>query len=398
MTTKKQKKTKKIPTYTRSARISIKLCNKGKIGKLAKLYRIGKELTSKYIDVLWGKDISKYANSEIYDLLDSNMTDRFKQICATRASDIIRSVTAKIKDKLYVIEQLKKQGDLTNADRLQQIVDNIKVTKPQIKKFALELNGNFVKIILDSSSKHKNWIHLSSLGKSLNMNIPFTKTKTFNKWFNMPQSTMSKFIQLYEDGSIKIVFKVKKQLQKHGRRIGCDIGITNVYALSSGVLSQDDSLGYNCPIINHLICSSEPDSKNCRRHKTHLKNYIEWSINQIDFSNVKSLYIEDIKYIRSGKKTSRYLSNWNYPFIFNKLIRMAEEHGINVIRVNPMNSSRRCYECGWTCKNNRHNKEFKCQKCHNNCDSDINAAKNLTLLNEKRFFKGNSQKGFYISF
>lgn len=51
--------------------------------------------------------------------------------------------------------------------------------------------------------------------------------------------------------------------------------------------------------------------------------------------------------------------------------------GIEVVRVDPANTSRECNQCGHVAKQNRHRKRFRCLSCGHTTDADINAAKNI---------------------
>jgi len=61
----------------------------------------------------------------------------------------------------------------------------------------------------------------------------------------------------------------------------------------------------------------------------------------------------------------------------------ADERGIEVVKVNPRNTSRRCSACGHTAKENRKSQsEFVCMKCGDPAhpvNADYNAARNLAL-------------------
>lgn len=55
--------------------------------------------------------------------------------------------------------------------------------------------------------------------------------------------------------------------------------------------------------------------------------------------------------------------------------------GSHLILVNPQNTSRRCYQCGFTHSDNRQEQaDFLCQKCGHNENADKNAANNIRRL------------------
>jgi len=53
-------------------------------------------------------------------------------------------------------------------------------------------------------------------------------------------------------------------------------------------------------------------SKSFLRTQNHRKNYINWSINQLNMRGIKQLNIEKLRNVRKGKRSSRFLSHWTY--------------------------------------------------------------------------------------
>lgn len=140
------------------------------------------------------------------------------------------------------------------------------------------------------------------------------------------------------------------------------------------------------PLVDNRVCQSistktHTDSrirqcKGFKRAQDHRKNYINWSLNQLNFSNIKEVGLEKIRNIRRGKKSNRYLTHWTYTLIKDKLIRLSEDKGFVLIEQENKFMSQRCSACGWTHKSNRKGKTFKCGNCDFKGDSDLNAASN----------------------
>jgi putative transposase len=62
----------------------------------------------------------------------------------------------------------------------------------------------------------------------------------------------------------------------------------------------------------------------------------------------------------------------------------AESAGRRVWLVPPANTSRRCFKCGHTSKENRASQsEFTCVSCGHTSNADVNAARNIALLGEQ---------------
>ena len=292
------------------------MVNKSKILKLKELYKIGFELTNEYLKKIWQLDTAKYANSSLYELSVSTMTARFKQLCCKKALDIKRSITKKIDIKKYIILKLeRKEKNIKNENSIKKLAKIIeKLNKiPVLKNFSLDLNSNFVEFFTTKKGLYRQWIHISSLGKEYNMNIPFLKTKIYNK-FVSNNFQLSNFISI-SNNIIKVVFTKKISYKENGKEFGCDIGLNNVLTLSNGI--QTNSLNNkSLPSLHHKLNNRTKGS--IRYHETIIErdNYIKYAINKIDFSDIKVLYLEDIKYLRFKKHCSKFLRCWRYALIF----------------------------------------------------------------------------------
>ena len=74
---------------------------------------------------------------------------------------------------------------------------------------------------------------------------------------------------------------------------------------------------------------------------------------------------------------------------WGQLIQMLEYKADEVIRVNPRNTSRRCFECGHTDKRNRKSQsKFRCVACNHSDNADANAALNIAYLGYKALGTG----------
>ncbi len=381
---------------------------KKKKRKITELYNIGKELTMFYLHKIWNMETGKYASTDLYKLSESKITARFKQLCCKKALDIKRSITEKIDTRKYTIDKIKNEikveTNQKNIEKKIKTISNLEKTieklnkMPEIKRFSLDLNGNIISIELDSTitKKYKNWIRLNSLGKNYNMYIPFIKTKPFNKWNNI--GNLSQFISINND-QIKVVFKFKVEKKTKGKKVGCDIGLNKVFSFNNGHQSNPNELRREQPKIHKYICKKVHGSNNCRKARNERDLYINYSINRMNLKGIKILYLEDIKYLRFGKRCSRFLKCWRYRHIFNRIEARCEENGIEVVKVNPCNTSRRCFECKWVFKENRNKEEckiFNCTKCNHCDDSDVNGAKNIKYSGIHRIeFIGDSKIGFY---
>jgi IS605 OrfB family transposase len=97
-----------------------------------------------------------------------------------------------------------------------------------------------------------------------------------------------------------------------------------------------------------------------------------------------TIHVEDLTRLRGSDLESEYRRlMWIPSTFFNLLAYKAKLEGIEIIRVNPRNTSRRCSECGHIAKENRRSQsQFVCVKCGKEdrpVNADYNAARNLAL-------------------
>ncbi len=92
-----------------------------------------------------------------------------------------------------------------------------------------------------------------------------------------------------------------------------------------------------------------------------------------------TIQMEDLEGISTN---NRFLRNWTYLDLQNKIEYKAKELGINVVKVDPKYTSQRCSKCGFIDKNNRPDQAtFKCIKCGLDINADYNAALNIATSN-----------------
>jgi len=101
-----------------------------------------------------------------------------------------------------------------------------------------------------------------------------------------------------------------------------------------------------------------------------------WSINQLNFLNIKELRYEKVKNLRYKSKSSRYLSHWTYTEISDKLARMCEEQEVLFVSQSSVYRSQRCSQCGLVRKSQRKGKVYLCKNCGLEIDADVNASLN----------------------
>jgi IS605 OrfB family transposase len=384
----------------KSTTTSIKFANKEKQASLVNFIDEYKNVISNFIDLIWDMDkIPILLPKEITSKVETWLSARMLQAAAKQASGIVRGTRKKQEKRLFMINRLIKENKLKRARKLQKIYDEIKISKPKIDQVNPELDSRFIKIDLDNKTSFDGWITIGSIGNKIKLILPFKKHEHFNKLLN--KGKLKSGIRISKK-SITFMFDIEKpKIREVGEILGIDIGQNNVVSCSDGFSSQKNNHGYDLNNITDILCRKIKGSKNFNKTIEHRKNYINWSINQLNLDNVKEVRIENIKNLRKGKRTNRKLSHWNYSDIFSKLESYFIDHGVHVNKINPTYTSKRCSACGWTRSRNRKGKLFICGQCGNTIDSDINAARNISMNLAPIFYgskirqKLNVKQGFY---
>lgn len=214
------------------------------------------------------------------------------------------------------------------------------------------------------------------------------------------QGTLLGGIRLSTD-KVTLNFDIPEPTPTSDKVVGIDIGQKSILAVSTGQSVDADIHGHTFQSICTKMKRKKKGSKAFARCQKHRQNFINWSLNQLDWSNIGQINREDIKNLRLGRRTSRSLGHWTYSDLVTRLDQKAEEHGVRIVKLSPTYTSQRCSACGWVRKNNRKGKKFVCTNCGHTADADHNASLNLSLTlsplggNDRRLHK--NLKGFFWS-
>ena len=393
-------KTKNENEIVRCSSTSLDFSNTDKLVKLNDFIQEYKRVVSTTVDYLWNLEkIPSLLPNEMTTTLSKNswLSARAIQSACKQASGIVRGTRTKQKKRLAMIKKFNKEKMFKKARKLQKLYDKVKMSKPKIENVCPELDERFVAMDFSNDTSFDGWITLTSLGNKLKLVLPVKKTEHFNKM--MKSGKIKKGIRI-SPHQITFNFTIEKPVLKtKGKVIGADIGIKDVCTLSSGTQFKPDIHGHTLETIQKELARKSKGSKSFLRAQKHRTNYIRWHLNQIDFDDIRTLRIEDIKNLRKGKRTNRYMSHWTYTEIKGKLEDLTLRAGVQLVKTSPTYTSQRCSKCGWTRKKNRNGKKFVCTGCGNTCDADHNASVNISLdlpeISQEERLLHNNRKGFY---
>ena len=382
----------------RSTQTTLKFSNKQKRRQLNEFIKEYKTVTSTFIDLLWEEiKIPKLIPKELTSKINTWLSARAVQCSAKQASGIIRGSRKKQEQRKYVINEFNELKMFKKARKLQRIYEKNLVSKPNLKDVNPELDSRFIKIDLENDTSFDGWLTIKQIGNRQRIILPFKKSWHFNEMLS--QGKIKGGVRINKK-DVTFMFEIEGVENKEtGNTLGIDIGKTNVISCSNNHISKPNKHNHDLNSILNIMSRKKKGSKGFSRCKDHRTNYINWSINQLNLNNTKQVNLENIKHIRKGRKNSRMLSHWTYTTIFDKLVSRCEEQGVLVLRISPTYTSQRCSKCGWVRKSNRKQKQFKCDKCSFECDSDLNASVNLSLnlkaISKKKRLLQKNRTGFY---
>ena len=238
-------------------------------------------------------------------------------------------------------------------------------------------------------NKKNKWCLLISFGfeadtKALDMNrtvgvdLGITNALTMQVWDNKLQEWEKlNWIKCAVDGSELVHYRQKIVARKVSLVKNCKLANANTGKAGHGRKTRIAPIMHTSDkIVNY---------KDTFNHK-YSKFVIDFAIK----NNCGTIQMENLKGFAINT-TEKFLQNWSYFDLQEKIKYKAEEKGIEFILINPSFTSLRCSKCGCIEKENRNSKEnqakFQCVLCGNMENADINAAKNISLPNIEQIIK-----------
>jgi transposase len=381
----------------KSSQHSLKETNIGKQNQLTQFLTEFHRMTWWFVDYFWhnsyswtGRDNTTYSldiknNKLIVPSFvsltqipyETDLSYRAAHLAADAALGIIGSQIEKRRKQLYVLSTKMKSGETDTIKKLQSKIDSTPLIKPSKTKINLfaALDSNCCTFIQSTNTKFDGFLKLYSIGKKYgHIYLPVNFTKHSQKLYKKGYSLKTTW--QISNKSISSLWEIDKPKNNGTKILGADQGQTTCLSLSDGQVTQKCTHGHDLKSINDKMARQTKGSKAFKRSQLHRTNYINWSINQLDLSDLKELKLEQLKNVRLGKKTSTSLRHWTYTEINAQIYNRCSELGVLVTEQSATYRSQRCSDCGWTHKSNRKRKEFICSKCGSSHDADINGALN----------------------
>lgn len=293
-------------------------------------------------------------------------------------------------------------------------------------------NGYFIEIGLFNKEKLKE-LNMGRVEFQIDK-LDGNKKATINKIINGEYKQGSAQLSISNKGKIELIIsysfeKEEVSVLNKNKILGIDLGITNIATMSvyDSIREQYDYFSWKTNVISGKeliafrqkyynlrrdmsIASKTAGQGRCGHgYKTKMKpvdkirnkiaNFADTYNHKIskyivEFAiknNCGVIQMEDLSGATADTH-NKMLKDWSYYDLQQKIEYKAKEQGIEVIKVNPRYTSKRCSKCGCIhednrdCKNNQ--AKFECKVCGYNDNADINASKNIAIPDIDNIIKG----------
>jgi hypothetical protein len=348
----KRHKKFKQPTMRRSSRVYLNDLNVGKARTLKEFLRLCHDVTQYFVDLFWQRQdfSSKLADLPTVHRATERfgITTRLAQALAKQAKECVRSAHKHLPRR-----------------------------KPELHLHTTTLYSHFVSIESYDGDAFDFAIKFIGSGAPV-MVIPCKSTAHLNGFLNEDWK-LSKTIRLGRRGDRLFVDflleKPKPELKQTGEIVGMDSNYKAGFVFSDGqVVGQE------------IYAKIQTFGKRQKHTHAEVKSIVGHALKQVDLSNVKLLAIENLKYVKHGKRGkfsrgfNRRLSHWVYNYTTELQERDCEEQGVRLERKSPFKTSQYCRFCGKWDRRNRKGDLFLCVNCGHEDDADHNSSKNLEFL------------------
>lgn len=215
----------------------------------------------------------------------------------------------------------------------------------------------------------------------------------------LPQAEYRESKLSFKDGRWYLYLSVEVDEPKPNnfkRTMGVDLGVAKIAVTSdwngkNTVFYRGEALRHKRQHYHSLRkdLQSKGKYRTLKKIRRHEQNWVTDTNHKISrnivnraVSQKRSIAVENLSGIRERiigtKKTRRMLSAWSFRQLVSFIEYKARLAGVAVSAVDPRETSRRCFKCGYVSKSNRTTQErFKCKQCGYESNADRVAAVNI---------------------
>ncbi|MEJ5300277.1 MAG: zinc ribbon domain-containing protein [Thermodesulforhabdaceae bacterium] len=410
--------------------------NKGKISKIIALIGEYRKTAEAIARLRWKEFYLNRGKFQKYTKLDavkSNLSERYKQTCDAQVLSMIRSHIEQVKKRIFrivwssslsredkvILSRINSRNgwysfeersvrlpdgrNLEVEEKHKSLIKSIfrsvmkRLRKPSFRKISLHLDSKVFELKPKAEGKAKNfewWLALSTLEKGKRVLIPLISNPHAER---LPGKFLN-FIQIVErNGEIEI--KRVKELENVPYapvvdEIAIDIGLKPLMATDRGDLigrnfysfleKLDRKITGRLSYLQRSGLKPLQDKKYVayvRRLREFLKKEINRFLNRIvDLYKPANLIIEKLDFRSPGlsRRMNRLVQNLGRRYFLQKVHRLRELLGIEVVEVNPAYTSQECSNCGYVDERNRKDTQsFECKACGLKLNAQVNGARNI---------------------
>jgi transposase len=323
------------------------------------------------------------------------LSSLYGQLCGVLGASV-----EKQRKRLYIKEKLKQEGkvDLRLEKKIKQNIPQ----KPDLENLNPELSSKCCDWQETNDGEFLGFLRLKCLGIVSAIKLPIKETKQSRKFSSNSWKMKTSF--LISPTSIDVRWEKEEPKKKEiGTVVGADQGFKTCLTMSDKQITPkqptpNPNKFHDLESILKKMSRQRKGSRAFKCSQAHRKNYIHWSLKQLNLTDVKEIRLVEIWNIGFKSSTSRILSHWTNTEIRDCLEQICEEAGVQFTQVPSTYKSQRCSECGMVRKANRKGKVYKC-KCGCELDADYNSSLNQVLDLPPISFEfrrlGLNKQGFY---
>ena len=391
-------------TFIRSTKHTLKFSNKEKKKQLNLFIQEYRRIAELYRDYIWNnhfkftyikdsKLTTLHFNSttklnlptmlstvKINKELNINtfLTARVQKCCLTQVLSILRGNVEKQRKRQYIVNQLRSKSKKIPKNLRKKVRIN-KPTKPDFSNLNPELNSICINLREEQNKEFNSFIQLSSFtteqrGKTINFPIKYHRNT--EKWRKQGKLLNSFLIT---PTRVELRYEITKEpkIKKKKKKVGADQGELTVLTLSDNQITPEkDNHNHTLTSILDKMSRKKKGSKAFKKCQEHRKNFINWSINQLNFKDITEIGFERVKNLKYKNRLPKHLIHWTYTEIRDKLTRRCEEEEVLLTSQSSIYKSQRCSYCGLVLRSQRKGKVYTCKNCGLEIDADLNASLN----------------------
>jgi len=317
-------------------------------------------------------------------------------------------VTSKAKAETALYDQLKTETDLTAnlvQKGIRRAVEAVKSGIERLKRGENTSRPHFSadSVVYDkrSATFHRDHVSLSTVDGRIECEyiLPDNAETPPTKYVADEEFEFRMGHLQYRDGDWYLHASMQRETDKtpesdaeHSTVLGVDLGVNNLAVASTGTFWSGDEFNhwrreYEKRRSDLQQCGSRYAHENIqsvgRKETGRFEIYLHSVANELLDEAIKNdcshIVFEDLTHIREEIPEATWQHVWAFRRLYEYVEYKAVEQDVEVVQVDPRNTSNRCSTCGFTHDDNRQQESFECQQCGYENHADYNAAKNVGL-------------------